>query len=608
MLNSVHLERFKKFKDTEVQLHPFTVLMGENGSGKTTVLQAINFALHSLYFRKLLYFNKGSIQVRERGVVLTLNDLPGMNVSEPMEIFYDKKKYKKLVKGIGDATLTLRDSLNNTYRLQLTANYRNFIVRCSSTPQDLEKISSLSSLQPLLISGFVGLRSTEERAFPRAIQDRLQTGRLSDIIRNLVLDMKEQKPQAYNLLNEQLMREFSFHLDAISFNPEQDINVNAYFKDTHEGRGITLDFNAAGSGFMQVLQILVPIYRFASTDATIFLLDEPDAHLHPNLQYTLAQVLRKAQKELDIQIILSTHSIPMIESADPSEVIPISARMQKNMALVGSQQVAEQISVQIDNYHLAKSKLSGKIVFAEDKNTEILQSFDRALGTNCFRGVNTVPLVGGKGKDDKMPFQVKELLQKYALRDVEVHFIIDSDGISDEWTKKLLHYAKNRGVIIHQLWRHEIESYLLNPDWFVRALTKKYPGKEFPSTEEIKEYMIKIMQDTIRDKTYEFDNMLEDRLYKVSRLSGESQGMNAIKKEMKNLRNHYMAYTTFEDLVRVAMGKETLKAVKDWLCTKKQFVLSDEEILECLKPEDVPLEIQQILQRLHSVAKQTNDF
>jgi AAA15 family ATPase/GTPase len=295
VLNSIHLEHFKKFKDAEVQLRPFTVLMGENGSGKTTVLQAINFALHSLYFRKLLYSDKGAIRVREKGVVLTLNDLPGMNVSEPMEMFYDKKKYKK-EKGIGDATLTLRDSLNNTYRLQITSNYRNFIVRCSSSPEDLEKISVLSSLQPLLISGFVGLRSTEERAFPRAIQDKLQTGRMSDIIRNLVLDMKEQKPQAYNLLNEQLVREFSFHLDSISFNPEQDINVNAYFKDTHEGRDITLDFNSAGSGFMQVLQILVPIYRFASTDATVFLLDEPDAHLHPNLQYTLAQVLRKASR------------------------------------------------------------------------------------------------------------------------------------------------------------------------------------------------------------------------------------------------------------------------------------------------------------------------
>lgn len=202
-----------------------------------------------------------------------------------------------------------------------------------------------------------------------------------------------------------------------------------------------------------------------------------------------------------------------------------------------------------------------------------------------------------------MPFQVKDLLQKYAHKDIEVHFIIDSDGTSEEWKEKLLTYAHSRGVIIHQLWRHEIESYLLNPDWFERALAKKYPGKDFPSIEDITEYMIKIMQDTIRDKKYEFDNMLEDRLHKASLLVDGFRGMNAIKSEMRHLRNTYMNYSSFEDLIQVAMGKETLKVVKYWLRMEKHFELSNEEILECLKPEDVPLEIQQILQRLQPAAR-----
>lgn len=46
MLTQIHLERFKKFRDVKIQLRPFTVLMGENSSGKTTALQAINLALN----------------------------------------------------------------------------------------------------------------------------------------------------------------------------------------------------------------------------------------------------------------------------------------------------------------------------------------------------------------------------------------------------------------------------------------------------------------------------------------------------------------------------------------------------------------------------------
>ena len=47
MITRVKLQRFKKFKDNEVILKPFSVLMGENSCGKTTVIQAINLSLNT---------------------------------------------------------------------------------------------------------------------------------------------------------------------------------------------------------------------------------------------------------------------------------------------------------------------------------------------------------------------------------------------------------------------------------------------------------------------------------------------------------------------------------------------------------------------------------
>ena len=40
MIESVKLIRFKQFRETEVELPPFGILMGGNNAGKTTVLQA----------------------------------------------------------------------------------------------------------------------------------------------------------------------------------------------------------------------------------------------------------------------------------------------------------------------------------------------------------------------------------------------------------------------------------------------------------------------------------------------------------------------------------------------------------------------------------------
>ena len=47
MLTRLRLERFKNFKDAELRLGPFTVLMGTNASGKSNVRDAFRF-LHGI--------------------------------------------------------------------------------------------------------------------------------------------------------------------------------------------------------------------------------------------------------------------------------------------------------------------------------------------------------------------------------------------------------------------------------------------------------------------------------------------------------------------------------------------------------------------------------
>ena len=44
-IDKLHLENFKKFAAQDIELHPhFTLLVGENGAGKTTVLDALAVA------------------------------------------------------------------------------------------------------------------------------------------------------------------------------------------------------------------------------------------------------------------------------------------------------------------------------------------------------------------------------------------------------------------------------------------------------------------------------------------------------------------------------------------------------------------------------------
>jgi predicted ATPase len=612
MLSKIRLQHFKKFKDVEITLRPFTVLMGENSSGKTTILQAINFALQGLHTRNLITTKNGTVQVADRGTVYKLDELPAINISKVGELYYGGKVSKKV-----PAQVELTDLHDNVYRLQITSLFGSFNLKCVSSPEDLQAHPILHLSLPLLISGFVGLNATEERAFPKAIHNRVQTGRMSEIIRNLILDIKEQSGgKAYEQISRILDRYFNFHIDTVKFDKEQDLYITASFSEIRDKQRISLDLNSSGSGLLQVLQILAPIYRLASEKGTIVLLDEPDAHLHTNLQYTLAQALREVQNELDIQIIISTHSIPMIEAAEPSEVVPVYAQVQQIEPLINKEDVDEAIANLIDNYHLAKAKISGKLLFVEDEKIDALKGFDKALQTGCFLGVNTIPVIPGGGKDNKAPFYSKKILKRYTRRDIEIHFIVDGDAMPHKWREHFAKYAEGK-LTLYQLVRHEIENYLLNPDLLVRALKAKFPQKEkdIPSAEELRLLLTDIMKETISGPKAYFKDHIKARLEHLTALNKEVKeivldkevtkyyGPDQIEHEARTIAENYLDYSDFEQLVLVAPGKETLKRLNMWLAEHRKMHLSiKNDISNCLRPDDVPDEIKQIFMQLRSNA------
>jgi len=423
---------------------------------------------------------------------------------------------------------------------------------------------------------------------------------MSEIIRNLLLEIKEQ-PETFKKLSNMLSRYFNFYIDAIKFDREQDLYITTTFSETRNEQHTSLDLIASGSGLLQVLQILAPIYRFASKGSVV-LLDEPDAHLHTNLQYTLAQALRKIQSELDIQIIISTHSIPMIEAAEPSEVVPVYAQTQYLGPVVDRSNVDEAISELLDNYHLAKAKISQKLAFIEDSNTQILERFDEVLETKCFRGINTIPIISGKGRDNKAPFLAKDMLKKYLGKDIQIHFIIDGDGMNENWREIIANYARSNGIVLHQLIRHDIESYLLNPELFLRTIHGVHPDKEIPDLQKIEAKMLQIMKDTISLSKYGFDRKLEGHIYKTAMLVGYDDYRNPQKStsEAIKIRETYEEFSEFDQLVEVAMGKKALKAMLNWLCAEEKLNVSQNDLLRHIERSDISKEIKLILENMQS--------
>ncbi|WP_294317346.1 AAA family ATPase [uncultured Chryseobacterium sp.] len=171
MIKEIHLKKFKKFKDTTIQIKPFSILMGENSSGKTTVIQSINLALNIFSRFDLIHSGSDGFKIRNKGIGFT--ELPGLKIADFRELYYSKISRGKKIRTIGDGqigtVITLIDEKDNKLKLQISSLFGGYNVKCISGLNEIQNQPELQLKKPLYISGFVGLVSAEERSFPVAI-------------------------------------------------------------------------------------------------------------------------------------------------------------------------------------------------------------------------------------------------------------------------------------------------------------------------------------------------------------------------------------------------------------------------------------------------------
>lgn len=136
MIKKIELKRFKKFEHTVITLSDFSVLVGENSSGKTTVLQAINLALNAFSRQKLYSSDDGTTKPRKKGVGCT--ELPGILNSDFRELYYGKKSRNGRENGNSIGTeIYLTDEKNNKFGMQVSSLFGGYNLTPFPSPTKL---------------------------------------------------------------------------------------------------------------------------------------------------------------------------------------------------------------------------------------------------------------------------------------------------------------------------------------------------------------------------------------------------------------------------------------------------------------------------------------
>ncbi len=646
MLRQVKVERFRGFEKLALDLRPVTVLVGPNSSGKTSVLQALRLGLQLLDFAFLAETPLGRVERGGAAMIRVTEDtlVPDLsrfiplldwealfprshtaeNVALKIELLFDAEDEFQRIE------TSLRCGRNRQLKLSawVSARKAQALVRGKSPRSSLVNATLRDYLRPhipraVFVPPFYGVvREEEYRAGP-VVDRMLGGGDQSHIVRNLIMRLP---PEALARLNAALVEEIGMRVSARTTESERESHhpLRVEFRG---GNG-ALELSAAGAGLVNLLAVLATLERYraeADGRSVLFLFDEPEAHLHPKLQGTVANRLATAIRSFGGQVLLATHSVEMINrlaQRDDASVVRVD-RSAPAPAVLNTQHelVSELMSwADLTPFSLVNFLASRLIVFCEGPSDhKVLEQCAAVYLRNDprrlerFRQWTIVELVGSGNRS--IPDLLGQVLKAHLIpaatdgRPVRVITLLDRDATRTPGTKPEVR-AGGALETEETVWsRHSIENLLLEVE-VLAPWIRAFAGDALPKGVDLTGLIIQAIEVANRD----VDLLNQAQIALTLPLANEASGG---KKEMFAARSIAEAGARAAALVRHEpavwqrghdRSKAVLGAVRGALppAVRSTFPVDVVSLLERTDPERfgldvaaaIPREIRELLDRM----------
>lgn len=330
MLRQLRTRGFRGFRSLDAELAKVTAFLGPNSSGKTTALHAVRLACE-LLGRAIardapLRVREGQIEVASGAVLerpedlLALLDWRALFLDQHVEIGSHFSLTLEFEPSDPIQRLDARVTFGNNEQLKLTvrvassqalAKIRHLGARSPSRSGLLHSHLAASSPIAVFVPPFYGtVRSEEARS--RVVVDRLLgAGDQSHVIRNLVASLStDQFTQLNAFLLDTLGARVEHRTQGDALQTSYPLRVE--FRDSNG----SLELSAAGAGLINLISLYSSLCRWQTESVrrpVLFLLDEPEAHLHPRLQAESAErIARLVTQDFGAQLLLATHSVDIL--------------------------------------------------------------------------------------------------------------------------------------------------------------------------------------------------------------------------------------------------------------------------------------------------------
>lgn len=298
MISHLTLKNFKKVIKFDSDLDRINILVGANNSGKSSVLQGIQFTIMAEVARK--YLNRNTTVPQEKLFYSPSADFTVLRHGSPYTNYSGNT-----------SELTLVDDSENKESFSITLNkgrnYGNISISVNGYNKFRQTVTSSNNLYSTYTPGLSGVSLKEKMVGKAVLRNAAANGDANLYLRNIIYYVaQEGKLQELNNLIKQVFVNTQLNVD---FNPDNDIDILVEVNSS----GHLIPIELCGTGLLQAIQIMAYSIYFKPK---LLLLDEPDEHLHPNNQHLLCKALKLLTDEYDLQIILSTHSRHMIAAME----------------------------------------------------------------------------------------------------------------------------------------------------------------------------------------------------------------------------------------------------------------------------------------------------
>lgn len=344
-LKAFKIENFKSIQNTEIFLdEKLNVLTGANNCGKTTIIEAIAFWVEC--FEKLVSRAKRTVKGRYNAGDYILGpstnryfefgEIASVRAPHFEDVFINRniKKTIKLAatfvsvenKNELKIPISIRSSTKSRYAIKLenesSFRYRTFNALFVNWPNPISEIYA----SPVAI-----INLTEAFVTGPQLQEQIKKRESGKVFRNRLYKLyhsssfqKFENDVSYILYDSGINPKIHFYC-ASDINQDKTVSFN--FKLDSDSANVEKDIALLGSGSLQIIEILLDIYNFVEEkkDLILVLLDEPDSHIHRDMQRRLLEVLKRSAS--NSQIVMTTHNEALIRSTRLQNLFHIDASM-----------------------------------------------------------------------------------------------------------------------------------------------------------------------------------------------------------------------------------------------------------------------------------------